>query len=176
MRQRRDTSAFSEFVDNRSHALLRTAYLMAGDHQLAQDLLQEALVKTFMAWPRLRDPERADAYTRRAIVTTSIDWRRRRSFHERPVEVMPDASGTGEEDGMVTHQVLIGHLRGLPPRQRAAIVLRYYEDLSVTQTAEIMGCSPGSVKTHVSIGLSKLRDRLGPAFDLVPTEDEGVAS
>jgi len=176
VRQRRDTPAFSELVDNRSHALLRTAYLMAGDHQLAQDLLQEALVKTFMAWPRLRDPERADAYARRAIVTTAIDWRRRRSFHERPVEGTPDASGTDAQDGVVTHQVLIGHLRGLPPRQRAAIVLRFYEDLSVTQTAEIMGCSAGSVKSHVSIGLRKLRERVRPAFDLVPTEDEGVAS
>ncbi len=172
MPQRRDSTMFSEYVENRSHALLRTAYLMVGDHQLAQDLLQEALIKTFMAWPRLRDHERVDAYVRRTIVTTSISWRRRRSFHERPSELLPEAPAADQVESLATHQVLIGHLAGLPPRQRAAIVLRYYEDLSVAQTAEVMGCSPGAVKTHVSIGLGKLRDRLGPDFVLVATGDE----
>ena len=175
MRQRRDTAVFSEFVELRSHALLRTAYLMVGDHQLAQDLLQEALIKTFIAWPRLRDPEKVDGYVRRTIVTTAISWRRRRSFHERPVDSLPDASGADEVESLATHRVLIAHLRGLPPRQRAAIVLRYYEDLTVAQTADIMGCSDGAVKSHVSIGLGKLRERLGD-IDLVPTGDEGVAS
>lgn len=176
MRQRRDTAVFSEFVELRSHALLRTAYLMVGDHQLAQDLLQEALIKTFIAWPRLRDPEKVDGYVRRTIVTTAISWRRRRSFHERPVDSLPDASGADEVESLATHRVLIAHLRGLPPRQRAAIVLRYYEDLSVAQTAEVMGCSDGAVKSHVSIGLGKLRERLGADLDLVPAADEEVAS
>ena len=175
MRQRRDTSAFSEFVENRSHALLRTAYLMVGDHQLAQDLLQEALIKTFIAWPNLRDPEKVDGYVRKTIVTTSVSWRRRRSFHERPAEFLPDASGADDVESLATHQVLVGQLRGLPPRQRAAIVLRYYEDLTVAQTAEIMGCSEGAVKSHVSIGLGKLRERMGPGLALEPTEEE-VAS
>lgn len=176
MRQRRDTAVFSEFVELRSHALLRTAYLMVGDHQLAQDLLQEALIKTFIAWPRLRDPEKVDGYVRRTIVTTAISWRRRRSFHERPVDSLPDAWGADEVESLATHRVLIAHLRGLPPRQRAAIVLRYYEDLSVAQTAEVMGCSDGAVKSHVSIGLGKLRERLGADLDLVPAADEEVAS
>ena len=176
MRQRRDTTAFSEFVEARSHALLRTAYLMVGDHQLAQDLLQEALIKTLIAWPKLRDPAKVDAYVRRTVVTTAITWRRRRSFHERPVEFLPEASSPDEVDVLATHEVLIGHLRGLPPRQRAAIVLRYYEDLTEVQTAEIMGCSVGAVKSHVSIGLGRLRERMGPAFDLVPTGEEGVTS
>ena len=155
---------------------MRTAYLMVGDHQLAQDLLQEALIKALVAWPRLRDREKVDAYVKRTIVTTAIDWRRRRSFHERPVEVLPESPRAGQEESVATHQALIGHLRALPPRQRAAIVLRYYEDLSVAQTAEIMGCSAGSVKTHVSLGLGKLRERLGPAFELGLTADEEVAS
>jgi RNA polymerase sigma-70 factor (sigma-E family) len=179
VRHRRDVSAFSEFVEQRSHALLRTAYLLVGDHQLAEDLLQEALIKTLIAWPRLRDPARVDAYARRTIVTTAISWRRRRSFHERPVETLPDASGTDGADpveGVATHRVLVTHLRGLPPRQRAAIVLRYYEDLTVAQTAEVMGCSAGAVKSHVSIALGKLRDRMGPAFDLVTTGEEGLTS
>ena len=176
MRPRRDTAMFSEFVELRSHALLRTAYLMVGDHQLAQDLLQEALIKTFIAWPRLRDPERVDSYVRRTIVTTAISWRRRRSFHERPVSSLPDALGADEVESLATHRVLIAHLRGLPPRQRAAIVLRYYEDLSVAQTAEVMGCSEGAVKSHVSVGLGKLRERLGAELDPVPTGEEEVAS
>ncbi len=176
MRKLRDTSAFSEFVEARSHALLRTAYLMVGDHQLAQDLLQEALIKTLIAWPRLRDPEKVDAYARRTVVTTAITWRRRRSFHERPAAFPSDGPGPDQADHFATHQLLIAHLRGLPPRQRAAIVLRYYEDLTLAQTAEIMGCSVGSVKSHVSIGLGKLRERMGPALDLVPAGEEEVTS
>lgn len=176
MPQRRDSTMFAEFVENRSHALLRTAYLMVGDRQLAQDLVQEALIKTFMAWPRLRDHERVEAYVRKTIVTTSISWRRRRSFHERPSDLLPEAPATDQVEGVATHQLLLEHLRGLPPRQRAAIVLRFYEDLSVAQTAEVMGCSPGAVKSHVSIGLGKLRERLGPVFDEVATGDEEVLS
>ena len=176
MRQRRDTSAFSEFVENRSHALLRTAYLMVGDHQLAQDLLQEALIKTLIAWPRLRDHNNVDAYVRRVIVNTAFTWRRRRSFHERPADLLPEVSSPDQVETLATHQVLVTQLRALSPRQRAAIVLRYYEDLTVAQTAEIMGCSEGAVKSHVSIGLSKLRERMGPSLALEPTEEEGVAS
>ena len=176
MRQRRDISAFSEFVEARSHALLRTAYLMVGDHQLAQDLLQEALVKTLMAWPRLRDPGKVEAYVRRTVVTTAITWRRRRSFHERPVEFLPEVSGLDEVEVLATHQMLVMHLRGLPPRQRAAIVLRYYEDLTEAQTAEIMGCSVGTVKSHVSVGLGRLRERMGPGFELLPTREEETTS
>ena len=177
VRQRRDTSVYAEFVEHRSHALLRTCYLLVGDHQLAEDLLQEALIKTFIAWPRLRDPANVDAYARRTIVTTAISWRRRRSFHERPVDVLPDsASSTDEVEGLATHQVLVAHLRELPPRQRAAVVLRFYEDLSVAQTAEVMGCSVGAVKSHVSVAVARLRERMGPAFDLVPTGEEELTS
>ena len=176
MRQRRDTAAFSEFVEARSHALLRTAYLMVGDHQLAQDLLQEALIKTLIAWPKLRDPAKVDAYVRRTVVTTAITWRRRRSFHERPVQPMPEVSGVDQVEALATHQVLVAQLRQLSPRQRAAIVLRYYEDLTESQTADVMGCSVGAVKSHVSVGLSRLRERMGPALDMVPTGEEGVSS
>ena len=92
MRQQRNIADFSEFVEARSGALFRTAYLMVGDYQLAQDLLQEALVKTLIAWPRLRDPAKVEAYVRRTVVTTAISWRRRRSFHERPADSLPDTS------------------------------------------------------------------------------------
>ena len=87
---RKDVAAYSELVTARSSSLFRTAFLMVGDHQLAQDLLQESLAKTYVAWPRLRDVTKAEAYARRTIVTTAISWRRRRSFRERPVDVLPD--------------------------------------------------------------------------------------
>src|SRR3954447_7406194 len=93
MRHQSDVSAYSEFVTLRSASLFRTAYLVIGDYQLAQDLLQESLIRLCRAWPRLRDEGNAEAYTRRIIVTTSISWRRRRSFHERPATVLPEGVG-----------------------------------------------------------------------------------
>jgi RNA polymerase sigma-70 factor (sigma-E family) len=169
-----DNAAYSEFVAARSAALFRTAYLVVGDHQLAQDLLQESLVKTFVSWPRLRDVSKAEAYTRRIVVTTAISWRRRRSFHERPVERLPDAGVSDEADAVATHDVLWTQLHTLPPPQCAAIVLRYYEDLTEAQTADVMGCSIGTVKSRVSTGLRRLRDSMGPEAVSLPMDDEAV--
>lgn len=145
----------------RSGALFRTAYLVTGDYQLAQDLLQEALVKTLIAWPRLHNPTKVEAYVRRTVVTTAISWRRRRSFHERPADPLPETSSLDRTEEVVTHQMLLAQLGRLSPRQRAAIVLRYYEDLTEAQTAEVMGCSVGAVKSQVSVGLERLRDLTG---------------
>ena len=103
---RRDVAAYSDLVTARSGSLFHTAYLMVGDHQLAQDLLQESLVKTYVAWPRLRDVSKAEAYTRRTIVTTAISWRRRRSFHERPIDVMPDVGVADRADELATRDAL----------------------------------------------------------------------
>ena len=97
IRRQEDVSAFSEFVSLRSQALYRLAYVVIGDHQLAQDLVQEALTKAYVAWPRLRDRTKVEGYVRRTIVTTAISWRRRRSFHEPPVEHVPDTGGGGSE-------------------------------------------------------------------------------
>ena len=156
-----DVSAFSEFVAARSAALFRTAYLILGDHQLAQDLVQEALVKTYVAWPRIREPHKAEAYTRRTIVTTAISWRRRRSFHERPTDTLPESHEPDQVDVLAAHDAMWSQLGTLPPRMRAAIVLRYYEDLSEARTAELMGCSVGTVKSQVSTGLARLRAQAG---------------
>lgn len=161
VRSQPDAAAFCEFVAVRSRSLFRTAYLVVGDYQLAQDLVQESLVKTYVAWPHLRDVHKAEAYTRRIIVTTSISWRRRRGFHERPTESVPDSSTPDQSDGFGIHDELWTELRLLPARQRAAVVLRFCEDLSEAQTADLMGCSVGSVKKHASLGLAKLRNRLG---------------
>ncbi|MDR7252804.1 RNA polymerase sigma-70 factor (sigma-E family) [Nocardioides sp. BE266] len=166
MRRASDVAAFSEFAEACGPSLFRTAYLMVGDHQLAQDLVQEALVKTLIAWPRLHDRANLAAYTRRIVVTTSVSWRRRRSFHERPSDHLPEprvAGDPGEE--VVTHDAVMHALLAVPPRQRAAIVLRYYEDLTEAQAAEVLGCSVGTVKSQVAAGLKHMRADLGPSFD-----------
>jgi RNA polymerase sigma-70 factor (sigma-E family) len=175
VRSSTDATTFTEFMSMRSAGLFRTAYLIVGDHQLAQDLLQESLVKTYIAWPRLRDVSKAEAYTRRTIVTTAISWRRRRSFHERPAGLLPDTPVPDPGEAVALHASMVAQLRTLPPRQRAAIVLRYYGDLSEAQTAKTMGCSVGAVKSQVSTGLDRLRDRLGATF-VTPLGDEAVSS
>ena len=136
---RRDTEEFCDFVMSRSAALFRVAYLIVGEYQLAQDLVQESLEKTYVAWPRLREVANAEAYTRRVIATTATSWSRRRSFHERPVEYLPEPAGEDPAAGVVVHDALWAALLALPPRQRAAIVLRHYVDLSEAETAEAHG-------------------------------------
>lgn len=165
--RRRDPEAFAGFVAARSGALYRAAYLMVGDAQLAQDLVQEALTKTYIAWPRLRDPGKAEAYTRKAITTTAIGWYRKKSWGERAVEAVPEGARAGHEEDIDQRAWLWPALQELPVRQRAAIVLRYYEDLTEAQTAEAMGCAVGTVKSQVSAGLKKLRDRLGGDVELL---------
>ena len=171
-----EARAFTEFMTVSSPRLFRTAYLIIGDHQLAQDLLQESLIKTYVAWPRLRDVGNAEAYTRRTIVTTAISWRRRRSFHERPTDLVPETAVPDPGDAVTTHASIVDQLRTLPPRQRAAIVLRYYLDLSEAETADVMGCSVGAVKSHVSTGLGRLRERMGARVLAAPHGDEAVSS
>jgi len=175
IRRQEDVAAFSEFVSSRSQALYRLAYVVIGDHQLAQDLVQEALVKAYVAWPRLRDRTKTEGYVRRIIVTTAISWRRRRSFHEPPVEHVPETGAGDDPESLAADEAVWAHLRVLPARQRTALFLRYHEDLSEAQTAELMGCSVGTVKRQVFIALSKLRDGAGPNAGLPLGEEKGVA-
>ena len=173
---RRDRSEFAEFARARAQALHRAAYLMVGDAQLAQDLVQEALTKTYVAWPRLRDPRNAEAYCRKAITTTAISWFRRRGWNnEQPTEHLPDhgRGAAGPESSVAERDVVWRALLSIPPRQRAALVLRFYEDLTEVQTAEAMGCAVGTVKSQVSAGLAKLRETLGDDIELL-SADEGA--
>jgi RNA polymerase sigma-70 factor (sigma-E family) len=175
----RDTVAFAEFVSASSPALHRAAYLMVGDVGLAQDLVQEALTKTYVAWSRLRDQSRAEAYTRKAITTTAIGWfRRKRWYAERPGagDPPPETAGPGHADGVDQRTWLLECLQRLPIRQRVAIVLRYYEDLTEAQTAAAMGCAVGTVKSQVAAGLDNLRAQVGDLLLPEPDEpDEAVA-
>lgn len=171
---RSDRSGFAEFALGRTGALHRAAYLMVGDSQLAQDLVQEALTKTYVAWPRLRDPRNAEAYCRKAITTTAISWFRRKGWdNERPTEHLPEhrAPRAASEQSVAERDTVWRALRQLPPRQRAALVLRFYEDLTEAQTAAAMGCAVGTVKSQVSAGLKKLRELLGDGVELVTTEE-----
>lgn len=170
-----DWATFAEYVSARSVALHRAAYLMVGDVSLAQDLVQEALIRTYVAWSRLRDPANAEAYTRRAITTIAIDWSRRKARSaERPTGRPPDIAAPGHADRIDEHTWLWQCLRQLPVRQRVAIVLRYYQDLTEAQTAEAMGCRVGTVKSTVSAGMTRLRDLVG-ASRLPHDSDEVVA-
>ncbi|WP_110181051.1 SigE family RNA polymerase sigma factor [Nocardioides solisilvae] len=156
---------FDDFVVARSPGLLRTAYLLTRDHALAEDLLQTALAKAWAAWRRIDgDPE---PYVRRILVTTYASWWRRRWNDERPTERLPDpgsADGTGAADD--SHD--LWHALGrLPRRMRAVVVLRFFEDLSVSETAALLQCSPGTVKSQTSKALAKLRidPSLSPVID-----------
>ena len=168
-----DHEAFSEFASARSSSLFRTAYLVIGDYQLAQDLVQESLIKAYVAWPRLRDTAKAEAYVRRTIVTTGISWWRRPSFHERPAAVLPEAGGSDATEQVTTRDAVWPLVCNLPPRQRTALVLRYYEDLSEAETADLMGCSVGTVKSQVSAALGKLREGVSDRSEVL-FPDEAV--
>ena len=150
---------FRSYVAARSPALLRTAYALTGNRADAEDLLQTALAKTYLSWDRIRDREAVDGYVRRIMVNTQTSWWRRRRVDERPTDELPDQGagrdGTADLD---LHDALWAALSALPQRQRALVVLRYYEDLSEAETARVMGVSIGTVKSTTSRALSKLRE------------------
>ncbi len=150
--------AFRGFVAARSPALLRTAYLLTGQRADAEDLLQTALAKTYLAWDRIREREALDSYVRRVMVNTQTSRWRRRKVDEYPTETLPErAAGRDAADDIALHDALWEALRGLPTRQRAMLVLRFYEDLSEADTAELLGVSAGTVKSTTSRALAKLR-------------------
>jgi RNA polymerase sigma-70 factor (sigma-E family) len=152
---------FREFVAARSPALLRTAYLLTGDWATAEDLLQTALTKIFLAWKRLGEIEAVEPYARRVLVNTSISWWRRRWHGERPTEILPERAAPDRVDEQLERDALWRHVKALPARQRAVLVLRFYEDLSEAQTAATLNISTGTVKSQTSRALHTLRQRLG---------------
>jgi RNA polymerase sigma-70 factor (sigma-E family) len=158
-----DESEFDAFVVSRSPALLRSAYLLVQDEGLAEDLLQTALTKAWFAWKRIEEPE---AYVRRILVTTSVSWWRRRWTRETPTDrpqEAPLAMGADEPANAQDVWVAIGHL---PRGQRAVVVLRYLEDRTEADTAYLLGCSVGTVKSQCSKALAKLRSDGALASDV----------
>jgi RNA polymerase sigma-70 factor (sigma-E family) len=149
-----DRAGFDGFVATRSQALLRTAYLLTGDHGLAEDLLQTALAKSWFAWARIDGPP--EPYVRRVLATTYATWWRRRWRGERPTGDLPDRPDPAEA-GVEDRDLLWRALDALPRRQRVVVVLRYYEDLSEAETAAALGVSAGTVKSQASKALAALR-------------------
>jgi RNA polymerase sigma-70 factor (sigma-E family) len=146
---------FEEFVASRGRDLWRSAWLLTGDAQKAEDLVQTALMKCWRRWSSIADDGAVEAYVRRTMVTTYTDWWRRKWNGERPSEHVPDVVHRDPDRG--DRQDVLAALASLPRGQRAVVVLRFYEDLTEAQTAEALGVSVGTVKSQTSRALSALR-------------------
>jgi RNA polymerase sigma-70 factor, ECF subfamily len=151
---------FRQFVAARSAALLRTAYLLVGDWSHAEDVLQTSLTKTYLAWRRLGEIEAVEGYARRVLVTTATSWWRRRWHGERPTAVMPERPMPDEADEHIERHAMWRQVHALPARQRAVLVLRFYEDLTEAETARVLGVTVGTVKSQCARALATLRARL----------------
>ena len=172
----RDEAGFVEFAQGARGRLRRAAYLLCGDWDQASDFVQEGLIRVYVAWPRLHRAGGELAYARKAVVSAFLDHARRRSSTEVPAE--PDPHLPSAEDvatAVSTREALMAALAGLPPRQRACVVLRYFEDMSVADTAALLGCTEGTVKSQTSRALFSLRT----TFDDSPfgeLQTEGASS
>lgn len=161
---------FEDFVIARSGALLRTSYLLTQDEHLAEDLLQTSLAKAWRSWGRVENSP--EAYLRKILVNTYATWWRRKWKGELATSELPEPAHLDNEAD-AGHDIRLALAR-LPRRQRAVIVLRFFEDLDVSETARVLQCSAGTVKSQTSKALSKLRVDPGIAADHDETE-EGAA-
>ncbi|AWW38377.1 SigE family RNA polymerase sigma factor [Streptomyces cadmiisoli] len=151
---------FEEFVDQCGPRLLRSAWLLTGDRHLAEDLLQTALARSWPKWRRIRD-EQPEAYVRRVMMNVHASWWRRRWRGEVPHAALPEVVMPEDRYGDVDLERTVGQaLRRLPARQRAVVVLRYLEDRSVEETAALLNCSAGTVKSQAAKALRTLRGTL----------------
>lgn len=151
---------FGQFVAARGRALCRTAYLLTGDWQVGEDLVQEALTRTYLRRRRLRSTAALEPYTRKVLLSLFLSARRRRWQHELPYADLPDRAGDSGLDVVLDRDGLWTALMALTGHQRAVLVLRYFEDLTEADIALVLGCSPGAVKTHATRGLDHLRKSL----------------
>lgn len=160
-------SEFHAYFEARVAVIRRTAYLLCGDWHRAEDIAQTALAKLYVAWPRLNRGGQVDAYTRKIVVRAAIDdsrrWFRRK---ETAMGALPDietAAVPGVDDVIDVRRALAA----LPPGQRVTVILRYWEDLPITETAELLGCSEGTVKSQAAKGLAALRQLLAAGRTVV---------
>jgi RNA polymerase sigma-70 factor (sigma-E family) len=168
--ERRDAE-FTDYLHARQPSLLRTAYLLTGDRHQAEDVLQTSLAKLYLAWDKVRDRGSVDAYVRRIMVNENNSlWRRGWKRREHATEVLPEGSPhlDAYDDGRGA--ALWDVVRTLPPKARAVVVLRYYEQLSEAETADVLGISVGTVKSQCSRAIAALRERV--PTDLHPGRDE----
>lgn len=166
-KRRARTDEFVAYVDARRGYLRRVAYLVCGDWHAAEDLVQTALVKLYGAWPRIHIDGAEDAYVRRIIVRAHLDerrrpWRREKAGLDGFDRAAPEAVSLEDSDALLTA------MKALPERQRATVVLRYWCELSVEETAQDLGCSTGTVKSQTARAVASLRKAL--SADEVTTE------
>lgn len=168
--ERRDAE-FTEYLAARQAALLRTAYLVCGDRDQAEDVLQTALAKLYLSWDKVRDRGAIDAYVRRIVVNeTTSAWRRPWHRRERATDQLPETAVHHDRYDDGGSAALWDVVRSLPPRARAVVVLRYYEQLSEAETAQALGISVGTVKSQSNRALRMLRERTPD--HLHPREEE----
>jgi RNA polymerase sigma-70 factor (sigma-E family) len=152
-----DATAFSDFVDANARRLHQTAWLLTGDWASAQDLVQATLEKCWLKWARIGAHPSPEGYARQVMMSIFFRWRRRRWVGEYPHAEVPDQPADDVLAARELRDAIAQAMLALPPRQRAVIALRYFDDLSEEQTARMLGCSTGTVKSQGSRALAKLR-------------------
>jgi len=168
VRQAQDTASFDSYVRTRGTALTRFAYLLVRDYHLAQDLTQEALARLHRQWARVSDFDQPDAYVRKIMLNQLLSWRRRRSWTERVTSHVDPGAATDDPAALgAERDAMWSLLGGLPTRQRAVLVLRFYEDLDDDEIADLLGCSAVTVRSHASKALARLRE-VAAEPELVP--------
>lgn len=151
-------ASFEAYVEHSSPRLTRVAYLLVRDHHLAQDLVQESLARLHRHWARVSDFGEPDAYVRTIMFNQLLSWRRRHSWTERPIADVGETAATDNAlDAGAERDAMWTMLGELPPRQRAVIVLRFYEDLDDDAIARLLSCSPATVRSHASKAVARLR-------------------
>ena len=159
-----EPEGFREFVQARSTALLRSGWLLTGDWPSAEDLVQTALAAAWPRWTTLRRQDAPELYVRKIMISTFLRWRQRRWNGEIATGRLPELQAYGDVFAQIdARQALLAALDRLPAKQRAVVVLRYFADQTESQTAEAMGCSVGTVKSHAAKALARLRDAPGLA-------------
>lgn len=157
---RRHDEEFDAFMTASWASLYRTAVLMTGDRHLAEDLLQNTMGKVYKAWPRVSRVDHPRSYARTVLAHEVASWWRKKSSSELPTEDWPDTGLPGHDDSVVAKVLVWRTLQELPPRQRAVVVLRYYEDLTEAEIAAALAISAGAVKSHAHQALRSLERRL----------------
>jgi RNA polymerase sigma-70 factor (sigma-E family) len=155
---------FREFTEARQSHLRRSAYLLCGDWHQAQDLTQTTLMKLYAAWGRVRRDGNVEAYARTILTRTFIDQYRKKRWREEPMDDMPDVP-SAEPIAPELRLVMQSALMQLPPRYRAVLVLRFWEDWSIEQTAKALRVTPGTVKSQSTRGLARLRRSMGDLYE-----------
>ncbi len=171
---RSDPADFDEFVRATGGRIHYAALMLCGDHHLAQDLTQTTYVKVFAHWSRVSRMDSPLAYTHTVLVRTFLSHRRLRRSSERPVDQLPEGAIHGPDTG--ARLDVVAALRQLSPRDRAVLVLRYWEDLSVSATAEVLGIGTDACRGRTARAIARLRPLLTPDHDVAPTPGEMVGA